>query len=70
MSKQDSGNRIGRRGFFGAALGAASAAAVTAGGARPVIAQETGDERTKARYQETEHVQAFYQTNRYYMKGE
>ncbi|MFC7705913.1 hypothetical protein ACFQXB_17155 [Plastorhodobacter daqingensis] len=70
MAKQDSTNRIGRRGFFGAALGAASAAALTAGGARPVVAQEVGDERTKARYQETEHVQAFYRTNRYYKQGE
>ncbi len=59
---------IGRRGFFGAALGAASAAALTAGGARPSLAQ-SGDERTRARYQETEHVLKFYETNRYY-RGE
>jgi hypothetical protein len=56
---------IGRRGFFGAAVAAASAG-VVAGGARPVLAEETGDERTKTRYQETEHVLAFYRTNRYY----
>ncbi len=31
-----------------------------------VFNNETGDELTKARYQETEHVQAFYRTNRYY----
>ncbi len=59
---------IGRRGFFGAALGAASAAALTAGGARPAVA-ETGEERTRARYQETDHVRKFYETNRYY-RGE
>lgn len=70
MSDKDSRNRIGRRGFFGAAIGAASAAALTAGSARPVFAQETGDERTRARYRETEHVQAFYRTNRYYKKEE
>ena len=58
------GRGIGRRGFFGAV--AATSAGVLAGGARPVLADETGDERTKARYQETEHVQAFYRTNRYY----
>lgn len=56
---------IGRRGFFGAVAAAASAG-VFAGSARPVVAEEVGDERTKARYQETEHVQAFYRTNRYY----
>lgn len=55
---------IGRRGFFGVA--AAASAGVLAAGARPVLAEETGDERTKQRYQETEHVQAFYRTNRYY----
>jgi len=58
-------NGIGRRGFFGAAV-AAAATGVVAGGARPVFAEETGDERTKMRYQETEHVLAFYRTNRYY----
>ncbi|MFD0858712.1 hypothetical protein [Roseovarius aquimarinus] len=58
-------NGIGRRGFFGVAAAAAATGAI-AGGARPVMAEETGDERTKARYQETEHVQAFYRTNRYY----
>lgn len=59
---------IGRRGFFGA-VAAAAATGVVAGGARPVFAEEVGDERTKARYQETEHVQAYYRTNRYYNKG-
>jgi hypothetical protein len=59
---------IGRRGFFGAALGAASVAALATGGARPALAQ-SGDERTRARYQETEHVLKFYETNRYY-RGE
>jgi hypothetical protein len=39
---------------------------VVAGGARPVMAEEVGDERTKARYQETDHVKAYYRTNRYY----
>lgn len=56
---------IARRGFFGAVAAAASAG-VLAAGARPVVAEEVGDERTKQRYQETEHVQAFYRTNRYY----
>jgi sugar (pentulose or hexulose) kinase len=63
ITKKEKG--IGRRGFFGAAA-AAAATGVVAGGARPAFAEETGDERTKARYQETEHVKAFYRTNRYY----
>lgn len=58
-------NVIGRRGFFGAAAAAATTS-VVAGGARPAFADETGDERTKARYQKTEHVEAYYRTNRYY----
>ena len=56
---------IGRRGFFGAVTAAAAAGAV-AGSATPAFADEIGDERTKTRYQETEHVLAFYRTNRYY----
>jgi hypothetical protein len=56
---------IGRRGFFGA-VAATAATTVVAGGARPAFADETGDERTKARYRKTEHVEAFYRTNRYY----
>ena len=60
---------IGRRGFFGVAT-AAAAGALASGGATPAFATETGDERTKARYQETDHVKAFYRTNRYYKKGE
>ncbi|MCC1481658.1 hypothetical protein [Roseibaca sp. Y0-43] len=70
MSK-DKHNPISRRAFFGvAATGAASAAALTAGSARPSFAQQTGDERTRARYQETPHVEAFYRTNRYYVREE
>lgn len=58
------GGAIGRRGFFGVAA-AASAGALAGGGARPAFAQQTGDERTRARYRETEHVLKYYQTNRY-----
>lgn len=57
---------IGRRGFFGAVAGAAASTSLVAAGARPAFAEETGDERIKARYQKTEHVEAFYRTNRYY----
>ncbi|MEM8571395.1 MAG: hypothetical protein AAGG56_10840 [Pseudomonadota bacterium] len=57
--------QITRRGFVGAVAGA-STGVVAAGSARPALAEEVGDERTKQRYQETEHVLAFYRTNRYY----
>ncbi len=63
-------DRISRRGFFGTAAGAVSATALTVGGARPVEAQQTGSERTRARYRSTEHVEAFYRTNRYYRPEE
>ncbi len=66
VDKQKQG--IGRRGFLGAAA-ATAGTALAAGGATPVAAQQTGDERTKARYRVTEHVEAFYRTNRYYKKG-
>lgn len=68
MAEKTEKKGIARRGFFGAVAAAASAGVLTAG-ARPVMADETGDERTKQRYQETEHVQAFYRTNRYYQGG-
>ncbi len=60
---------ITRRGFMGAAAGM-SVGAAAAGAARPAFAEEVGDERTKQRYQETEHVLAFYRTNRYYTGGQ
>ncbi len=63
--KDAKGTGIARRAFFGAAIGLGSAAALGAGGARPALAQ-AGDERTKARYRVTPHVEAFYRTNRYY----
>jgi hypothetical protein len=67
---RDHGRRIDRRTFFGASLGAAGAVALTAGGARPVEAQQTGAERTRARYRVTEHIEAYYRTNRYYRREE
>lgn len=68
---QDKHNPISRRAFFGvAATGAASTVALTAGSARPGFAQQSGDERTRARYQQTEHVETYYRTNRYYPRGE
>jgi hypothetical protein len=73
MSERDTTGQ--RRGFL-KALGLASGAAVAAttpaaafnadgslGDARP--AKETPAEREAARYRETDHVKAFYRTNRY-----
>jgi hypothetical protein len=47
--------------------GAGAAAAVVPMVAAPTAAEarETGAERTKARYRETDHVKTYYKTNRY-----
>ena len=57
-----------RRGFLKAlGLGSAAAAATVVGEAAvaPVQAQESRNDRAKARYRESEHGTAFYRTNRY-----
>ena len=69
MSEQNNESREARRGFLQAlGLGAGVAAAATA----PAVAQtaaparkENQAERVAARYRETDHVRAFYRTNRY-----
>ena len=66
---KDKGTPLSRRAFFGTATVGVAAAALTQGTATPALAQETGDERTRARYQATEHVETFYRTNRYYPRG-
>jgi anaerobic selenocysteine-containing dehydrogenase len=71
MSAEKSKNQpqVERRGFLKAlGLGAGAAAAGVAGEAAvsPAIANESRNERTKARYKaDSAHVQAFYRTNRY-----
>jgi hypothetical protein len=58
---------VQRRDFLkviGAGAGAA-AAVVPMVVAPSAEARETGAERTKARYRETDHVKTFYKTNRY-----
>ena len=56
-----------RRGFFRAAAGGAAGVALVV----PVVlggeaeAAETAEEQRKTRYQETDHVRTYYQTNRY-----
>jgi hypothetical protein len=59
---------LDRRGFLRAVGGAGSLAAavvVAPLAAGEAEAAESADEKVKARYQETAHVQAFYRTNRY-----
>jgi hypothetical protein len=58
---------VGRRDFLrtlGAGAGAAAVAAAPLGGVAKADS-ESGSDRTKARYKETEHVKTFYQVNRY-----
>jgi hypothetical protein len=57
-----------RRLLKGLTTGAAGSAAVVATAVslvEPAVAAETETEKRKARYKVTEHVKAFYRTNRY-----
>jgi hypothetical protein len=67
LARNLTGEDVGRRGFLGALAGlsAAAAAVVGAGAASPAAAQESPEEMTKARYQESEHVLTYYDVNRY-----
>jgi hypothetical protein len=60
-------SKPGRRGVLQAiAAAAATAAALTAGLARPARALPlTKEVRERSRYRMTEHIRRFYQTNRY-----
>lgn len=57
-----------RRGFFRAAATGVAGAALTApvllaGG--EALAQQSTEDKKRARYQETDHVRTYYETNRY-----
>ena len=55
-----------RRGFLKSIGGASVAGAAVAVGAAPqAIAAENDADKKKARYRESEHVKAYYRTNRY-----
>ncbi len=60
---------LSRRNFL-RAFGGASTTAVAAAAFVPTEAQafNPGEEETRARYQETDHVKAFYRVNRYPQK--
>lgn len=69
MTKKNTKDGVDRRGLLTAfAKGAAGTAAVAAGttvSAPAANATESAAERVKKRYRETDHVKAFYRTNRY-----
>jgi hypothetical protein len=66
MSNEQDKKALDRRSFFRGLGGAAAVAgAAVATGVEPAVAQESQSERTKKRYRESEHVKAFYRTNRY-----
>jgi hypothetical protein len=53
-----------RRSLF-KALGAGAAVAVTPAAVTPAQAMNPGNDEKRARYRESDHVKAFYATNRY-----
>jgi len=71
MSDRENGKVAERRGFLktlGLAGGAAAAAATPAMAAEeraPRQRKESEGEKLASRYRETDHVKAFYRTNRY-----
>ncbi|KQP12116.1 formate dehydrogenase [Methylobacterium sp. Leaf93] len=68
--RDDRKDDMGRRHFFRALGGGSVAAAAAAITAQPMIATpaqayDPGEDETKARYRESDHVKAFYLTNGY-----
>ncbi len=67
MTQDKQKKAVDRRSFFRSLGGVAAVAGAGAASVAPApaLATEAGNERTKARYQESEHVKNFYRTNRY-----
>lgn len=67
MSKGQEEKGLDRRGFLKAFGGGSAGAAVAMAVAGTTQAQavESAADKKKKRYQETDHVKAFYRTNRY-----
>lgn len=71
MTKETKDSGVDRRGLLGAlgkgiaGTAAVAAGAVTAAAPTTAVATELAAERTKKRYRETDHVKAYYRTNRY-----
>ena len=64
MSGTSKPGAVDRRSFF-KALGAGAAVAVAPVAVTPAAALNPGNDEKKARYTESEHVKAYYRTNRY-----
>ncbi len=64
MSQKNKEAGVDRRNFF-KALGAGATAAVAPVVVTPAEAVDPGKDETKARYRESDHVKAYYRTNRY-----
>jgi hypothetical protein len=65
---QDKRPAVSRRGFLGALGGASTAVAagaVATLGPSAAEAYDPGEEETRGRYQETDHVKAYYRVNGY-----
>ena len=64
--KQQDKSKLGRRDFL-RAMGAGAGLAVTAAAplASEAAATETDADKKKSRYQETDHVKAYYKVNRF-----
>lgn len=68
MTKGSKPADVDRRGFLRSLGGAGAVAAAAVGSVvapTPAAATESEADRKKARYKETDHVKAFYRTNRY-----
>jgi len=69
MKSKESTSGVDRRGFLktlsGGAAGTAAAATGVVAMSGTADAAESSSERTKKRYRETDHVKAYYRTNRY-----
>lgn len=64
--RNDDAKAVDRRGFLRSIGGASVAAgAVAVGAPAPAAATENDADKKKARYRETDHVKAYYLTNRY-----
>lgn len=64
MSQKSREAGLDRRNFF-KALGAGATAAVAPVAVTPAVAVDPGKDETKSRYRESDHVKAYYRTNRY-----
>lgn len=56
---------LNRRNLLRAGLGGAGATVAVTGASAPAVAAENDADKRKARYRETDHVKAYYRTNRY-----